>query len=152
MKLALTLVFAVVCLSGFAGQAFSQDQAIKKCETDVKGGKYKWAGIGPTGGDPRQLSGFILIKPAEVNRDFLIQLAKRLKSEYCNIDKLTVTIFDNGKYANGYSIKDYYDSNGKIILMRGDYGFDRITGKEVIAFSTKPGGPRNEVVLDLSEQ
>ena len=128
----------------------SMAQNIHKCETTIKGGEYKWAGIDPMLKDPSSYFGFVLVKPKNINRVFLIELAKRLKKEYCEAEKFQVAIFDDRKYANANSLMDYTSSKGKIILMRGFYSFDRKAGKDLLEFSNKSGNPTTEVQIDLS--
>lgn len=128
----------------------AQKKQVQKCDSSVTGGKYDWVGIAPLLKEPDHLFGSVLVKPKNINRDYLIQLARRLKSEYCSAQEFQVVIFDNSKYANSYSIQDYTSSGAKIILMRGFYSFDRKTGKDLLEFSTKPGNVTTEVQIDLS--
>ena len=130
----------------------AQTKTEKKCKSEISGGKYKWSGIAPLLKEPDYLFGYILVKPKEVERNFMIQFAKRLKSEYCNAEKFQVIIFDDRKYAIPSSMQDYISSKGKIILMRGFYSFDRATGKDILEFSTKLGNPTTEIQIDLSKE
>ena len=144
----------ILCLGGFliflAGQSFAQATKPQKCKSVVRGGKYKWARILPPSDTTDLFFGFVLVNSKKINRDFMIELAKRLKEEYCHAEKFQVVIFDDRKYANTYSLSDYASSNGKIILVRGFYAFDRKTGKDLLEFSTKLGNPTTEVQIDLS--
>lgn len=143
------LIVAFLFLNAY--QLNAQNKNEKKCKSEVTGGKYKWVGIAPLLQEPGNLYGYVLVKPKYIRRDFMIQLAKRLKSEYCNAENFQVIIFDDGKYANSYSMQDYVSSKGKIILMRGFYSFNRSTGVDGLEFSTKFGNPTTEIQIDMSK-
>src|SRR5688572_7724764 len=82
------------------------------CKIQVDGGKYKWKGISPVKTNSA-FYGYVLVKPKQINKEFLFGLAQRLKKEYCDAERLQVVIFDQGKYANPLSQADYIDSGGK---------------------------------------
>ncbi|MFN0140735.1 MAG: hypothetical protein ACKVQW_11710 [Pyrinomonadaceae bacterium] len=151
MKLALLIFYACVLGWSFTDQSMAQTKDPKKCNAAMKDGKYTWAGIAPQLKSPDSYFGYVLIKPKDVNRDYMVKLAKRLKAEYCQAEKFQVVIFDNKKYANSDSMRDYTLSKGKTILMRGFYSFDRSSGKDILEFSTKFGHPTTEVQIDLSK-
>jgi hypothetical protein len=94
---------------------------------------------------------FIVIKPSDINKKSMVQLAKRLKAEFCLYERAQFVIFDNKKYADVTSMNDYIQSKGKTILMRGYYSFNRITGEDLLEFSTKRGNPTTENQIDLSK-
>jgi len=121
------------------------------CESQVKGGKYKWAGIDPTLTDPGSYFGFVLVRSKDIDREYIIKLAHRLKDEYCKAQRLQVVIFDNRKHTGSDALLAYQESNGRIVLMRGFYAFDRTSGRDVIEFSTKLGNPTTEVTIDLQK-
>ena len=131
------------CLNGY-GQTKSD------CEIRVEGGKYKWKGISSVKTNSA-FYGYVLVKPKQINKEFLFRLAQRLKKEYCRAERLQVVIFDQGKYANPLSQADYLDSGGKKILMRGYYSFDRSMGTELLEFSNKLGNPTTENMFDLKK-
>ncbi len=126
-------------------------QESNKCKVSVKSGKYRGAHIAAIRDDPHVYTGLLLVRPKDINRDFMIALASRLKQEYCHAKRIHVFIFDEKKYANVNSIIDFASSSGKTILMRGAYGYDRESGKDVIEFSTKLGNPTTEIQIDLSK-
>lgn len=136
---------------GKAVRPISKPQMHEDCKLKVEGGKYKWKGVAPSLDDPTSISGFILIRPKEVNKEFLIKLARRLKKEHCSANYFIVSIFDTGKYANPLSSLDYLNSGGKTILMRGYYSFDRTKGTELLEFSNKLGNPTTENYFDLTK-
>ncbi len=148
LRLLIVLLFLSLTI---VTDSFSQRNDGTNCKSKVDGGKYKSASIGPLMDSPKSYFGYILIRPSEVSKEFLLKLATRLKVEYCNAEKLQVVIFDKKEYANSNSLRDYAASKGKIILMRGFYNFDTITGVDALEFSTKFGNPTTEVQLDLTK-
>ncbi len=149
MKLFVFCSLTILLILFSMGQAVAQES--NKCRVSVKGGKYRGTNIASIRNDPDVYAGFLLVRPKDVNREFMIALASRLKQEYCHAKKVNVFIFDQKKYANWNSIKDFISSGGKTILMRGAYGFDRESGKDLLEFSTKLGNPTTEIQIDLSE-
>ncbi len=141
------MLFLILAIFTFGASA--QDNS-RKCKVEMNGGKYKWAGIDSLSSNANSYFGFVVIRPKDVNAGFMTSLAKRLKSEYCNAEKLQVVIFDNRRYATSQSLNDYVDSKGKIVLMRGYYSFDRTTGADVLEFSSKLGRPTTEHKIDLA--
>lgn len=149
MKIITLLLVSLGC--SIVGYGQSQIPKVEKCESAVKGGKYKWASIEPVLNEPNNFYGYVLVKPKDVNRQFLVRLAKRLNSEYCKAERFQVVIFDEGKYANPVSMQELVASKGKIVRMRGFYSFDRKSGENRLEFSTARGHPTTEVKLNLSE-
>lgn len=121
----------------------------QKCQILEKKVKYK---IGfKSVNDSNDILLQISVKPKNINREYILRLAKRLRSEYCDAEKITVIIFDDAALAQTYlSMKEYIQSKGKIVEMRGFYSFDKSSGKEGIEFSTKRGNPTDENKIDLS--
>jgi hypothetical protein len=130
--------------------ADAQWRKVKRCQATEKAGKYKlffdWRPLD----ERRTVSAYIIVKPKNINRKYLLQVARRLKSEYCYDEKLNVIIFDDIKLISADPVLDYANSDQKIVKWRGLYSFDRATGKESFEFSTKLGNPTNEVQVDLS--
>ncbi len=126
--------------------SFAQNDEVKKCKTDIKGGNYKVVFSGKSLKSPNTLSLFIVVKPKNITSEYLYKLAKRLKSEYCYEEKLIVSIFDNKKYANIDSLKV---KKGDKNYLRGSYSFDNSSKKEYLSFSSKLGNPADEIKLVL---
>lgn len=141
------ILFFFCCL---ALQTFAQAKKIHKCGSNVKGGEYKLVNGSYSMEAPKNLLLFITISPKNVNKDFMTQLAKRIKTEFCREDDVQVVIFDDPKPASGTSLSDYISSNGKIILMRGFYSFNKKNGKDVLEFSTRRGNPTTEMQIDFA--
>lgn len=120
------------------------------CKYNVDGGEYKLLWKSRTIRGENRLLLHILVKPKNVKRDYLIQLTKRVKSEYCNERKILVVIFDDRKMAEKFHRTDYFLSKNKIIE-RGYYQIDKEKGEELLEFSTKRGNPTTDVKIDLSE-
>lgn len=137
----ITLIW-LCCLNSFAQPP--------DCKMKVDGGHYKWKGISPTTTDSI-LFGYILVKPKQINKEFLFSLTRRLKKDYCHAERLQVVIFDQGKYANSLSMADLIDSKNTKFLMRGFYSFDRAKGTELLEFSNKLGNPTTENYFDLTK-
>jgi hypothetical protein len=150
MTRCILLFLAIFLFCGATGKA--QNKIEKVCKSVVSGGKYKWVSISPLLKEPDNVFGYVLVKPKQINRGFMMRLAERLKSEYCDARKFQVIIFDDRKYANGNSMQDYVRSQGKIILMRGFYTFDRSAGLDRIEFSSKRGNPTTETQIDMSDR
>lgn len=149
MKIRIYMMFLLCCFL-FVTQISAQDETIQKCQSSVKGGEYILTSAGHTIEGEKVLLILIVVKSQNINRDFMLKLAERLKSEYCNEKKLQAVIFDDRKLADISSISKYVESEGKTILMRGYYSFDRTSGKEEIEFSAKRGNSTDEIKIDLS--
>jgi hypothetical protein len=143
------ILFLPIIFALFLIPCLAQKAQVQKCKSEVKGGKYKFAGEGRTITGDKNLLIFITIKSKNINQEFMSQLAKRLKSEYCNEQRIQVVIFDDPKLANVLSMSDLLQSQGKTILMRGFYSFDRLTGEDEIEFSSKRGNPTSENKIKL---
>jgi hypothetical protein len=151
MKRTFVILFisAFWILLAFAFSASAQKKKTVRCKTDIPSVKYE---IG-SGFRSKPIQINIYVDPELIEKDVLIQLAKTLKAEFCNEEKAQFIIFDDRKHINsGDALRDYVDSGGKLILMRGFYSFDRKTGKDTIEFSKKPGNPTTEVQIDLSKE
>ncbi len=130
---------------------YTQVNGTGKCKSSVKGGKYQKSEIAHWQNEPKKFSGNVLIKPQNVNREFLIKLAKRLKAEYCMAEYFTVNIYDDSDSMNfGWEI--YNQSENKIIRHRATYTFDITAGINEIEYSTKKGNPTNENKIDLNSE
>jgi hypothetical protein len=151
MKLKTFTTIILVCLFYWIPSTNAQQNETKSCKSNIKGGKYKRAEISSWYRQPRRFSGNVLIKPKNINKDFLILMAKRLKSEYCGAEYLKVAIYDNAtSMDSGWEI--YNKSKGNVVRQRGNYVFDRITGQEYLEFSTKLGNPISEIRIDLTKE
>ncbi len=149
----MTLDISMVCEECEPVSKTGLPSRVKSCEPRaVDGGTYKWAAIDPLLRDPNSYFGFVLVRPQNVKRDFLVKLATRLKSDYCKAEKLQVVIVDKRRYANSTSLTDYADSRGRIVLMRGFYSFDRVSGRDLLEFSSRFGNPTTENQIDLSKE
>ena len=145
-----TVLLTTMALIAFAGCVKSYGQTNPDCKIRVEGGKYQWKGVSQVKTESA-FFGYVLVKPKEINREFLFRLARRLKREYCEAERLQVVIFDQKKYANPLSQADHIDSGGKTFLMRGFYSFDRTQGTDLLEFSSKPGNPTTENMFDLTK-
>ena len=145
----LLLIFVSLLLSM---PSFAQEVKVEKCRSEVKGGRYKLysASYGMRGERPLLL--IIVVNQRRINREDMIQLARRLKSEYCHEEKLMTVIYDNRKYINHNYFVDFLNSGGKKNWARGYYSFDRATGKDLIEFSSKLGNPTDENKINLSAE
>lgn len=148
MKKRLIIVFFLSIYLSF----YSSAQVVNEsCKYKGNEGKYKLLWQARTIRGENTLLLHILIKPKNVNRDFLILLAKRIRSEYCNEKNVYVVIFDDRKLASDFHRTDYFLSKDKIIE-RGHYKLDRENGVELLEFSTKRGNPTTEIKVDLSDK
>ena len=152
MKQLHILILVILCCFCSVTQTKSQNRDSQKCKSEVKGGKYKLAyEVRPLRGDEGLLL-LIVIKPKNVNREFMIQLANRLKSTYCQEKSFQAVIFDDKTLANVDSMTELIQSKGKTILMRGFYSFNRETGKDDLEFSTKRGNSTTEIQIKMANQ
>lgn len=138
-----------ILFSLFLIPCLAQSVKVQKCKSEVKGRKYKLVSEGRGIREDKSLLIFIAVKPKSLNREFMTQLARRLKSQYCNEQRIQVVIFDDQKIANPDSLWEYLESKGQTFLMRGFYSFDRLTGKDEIEFSSKRGNPTTENQIKL---
>jgi hypothetical protein len=115
-----------------------------------QGGKTNWIDVEPQSNRQMDYFGFVLVRPKDINEDFLLALASRLKAEYCHATTLQVVIFYSKKYANPLSIEDLAQSKGETILMRGFYTFDRESGRDKLEFSKRLGNRTTEIQIDIT--
>jgi hypothetical protein len=97
---------------------------------------------------PKTLFLAISVREREFSKKEMVALARRLKNDFCNDQRLNVAILDNYKAARAFSPtneKQWFHNH-----WRGQYILDRVSGKEEISFSTTPERPRDEVKLDLT--
>jgi hypothetical protein len=93
----------------------------------------------------------VSVKPQHFNRYDMAALAKRLNEEFCNEKRLNVAITDNHKAAKDKSLLYGLMTKQPARSLRGFYDLDRVTGKEGITYSNKPGGPLDEVVFNFDK-
>lgn len=142
-------IFAILCFSEIV---FSQETKTTKCVVPKGlGGKYKLLSEAFPIGNSNEVLLEVIIKPKHFNKADLIELTKRIKTEYCNINEISLSMFDSKKVALGWHY-DFVTSKGSIDRRRGIYFLNRKTNEEVIEFSTKFGNPISEVKLNLSEK
>ena len=150
MKKGLFAILSLCCLLCCMTNAPGQIKEMKKCISRIDGGDYKLISSSKLSDQPKSVHLYIVVNPKRLNKDGMILVAKRLKDDYCDVEHLTVVIFDNRKFANSISMSDFIKSKGKTVLMRGFYSFDRTSGEEGIEFSTKRGNPTSEVKINLA--
>jgi hypothetical protein len=92
----------------------------------------------------------ISVQPKKFNREDITTLAQQLKEDFCQEQRIHISLFDDAKEAKSTAlIYGYLSQGGETGALRGFYDLDRTTGKEVITFATKRNNPLNEVVIDL---
>lgn len=101
--------------------------------------------------NPSRLVLHISVEPKHFNRDDMTALAKQLGKNFPRELRLSVAICDEYKTAKDPGI--IYDvlMRESPPALRGFYELDRVSGKEVISFSTERGKPNDEIVINLSE-
>ncbi len=145
---------ALICLSIFmaAGSSAQQNQkGERKCVASSKRTiDYRLVSSGR--GLGRGVLGLRIVLAAKYfNRTDMMTLAENLREKYCREDVVGVTIFDNKRDAKVADIVVKHLSGvRKSKSIRGFYSLDRTRGLEKLSFSTKPGNPDDEVLLDLS--
>jgi len=86
------------------------------------------------------------------NKDDMIKLVKKLRADYCHYDIISATLYDNYKESrdpgNTYVM---FQSDMKIIRMRGFYNLDRTTKEEGLDFSLEPGKLTTQVRLKFKD-
>ena len=140
----------VICLGiilFFSGLVFSQSENKVKCKTSKSiGGKYILFSETYLVENPNRVLLEIIIKPKNFNKEYMTKLANRIKLQYCNINTISVEIFDSKKSLLGWHY-DFVTTGGKIDRRRGIYFLDKKTGEESLEFSTKSGNPINEITI-----
>lgn len=143
----ISLTFLIL---SFSLVSIAQETEIQKCAVPKNiDGKYKLAAEVRPLGEPKRLHVYVVVKPKNFTKEFMTELAKRLKSVYCNEDAIYVTIFDSKEKITGW-FHDYVLSGRKVDKRRGTYLIDRNESKETIEFSTKSGNPIDEVRIDFT--
>ena len=116
----------------------------------VSGGEYKIGYSAKLVNKPKSISLQISIAKKNVNRDFMIALARRLRADFCGYNTISVFIFDNHKLAlDPASPFIFLESNRKIVPMRGIYNLNRTTGEEGLEFSKESGKPTNQEIISF---
>lgn len=146
-------IFILLLLVCFIPQLQAQEaeKPIKKCKAKSKKVKYKLIF------DSRTLRGellsFIYVEAKNINKEFMLKLAKQLKAEYCNEKKeVQFVIFDKKEHVDKYLDFDLAISAIKsgTPFERGYYLFNRESGEESMEFSRKSRSPTTEVQIALS--
>lgn len=92
----------------------------------------------------------ISIKPRYFNQKDMMALARQLKEDFCNEQRLFVFIFDSNSSARAFAPIPHsptYDRDFK--ALRGFYELDRVGGKEYIQFSSSRDKPRDEINIKI---
>lgn len=98
---------------------------------------------------PKVLFLAVGISPRHFSRDDMVALARRIKQDFCQEQRLNVSFFDNPQAARDFfptSETEWFQKH-----WRGTYLLDRCSGMESINFSTAPNNPRDEVKINLGE-
>jgi hypothetical protein len=147
-----TLLILTFTMLGLVNSGVAQKGETRKCETTVKGGKYKVNSSSPSSGK-RGLMLSIVVKPKNFNREYMLQVAQRIKSEYCSEKEIIAVIFDDRKLDNlGALPGDFPEPKDIEKVRRGYYSLDKAKSEEGIEFSTKRGNPTTEVEIDLTKE
>jgi hypothetical protein len=138
----LTIVFLVFVLS-----TEGQGSANTTCEK-VPAPKYKIGFKSELGHAKNGILIQISIAKKLFNKDDMIRLVKKLRADYCNYDIISAALYDNYKESrdpgNTYVM---FQSDMKIIRMRGFYNLNRTTKEEGLDFSLEPGKLTTQVRL-----
>ena len=130
--------------------SFAQQQEIEKCPVSKEtSGKYKLFTASRPLETYKQVLLQIIVKPKNFTKEYMTEIAKRIKTEYCKEEIVMLNIFDSKKSLLGWHY-DYVVTGGKTDRRRGTYLLNRKTGEEAIEFSTKSGNPINEIRIELS--
>lgn len=128
-----------------------QDLAKKNCPK-TSGPSYKIGFKSYQVGDPLSVILQIEVDKKYFNKESMIELARRLRSDYCKATLLSVTLYDNMKAARDPgNLFLLAESHGKTIRMRRFYILDRKTGEEGLEFSTELGKPTNQVPIHFKD-
>lgn len=152
----ISLIIALFVLGGASKVTVAQttekkSPPPKKCKTSGKvGGKYKFLfSIRNSTIEDKSLSIFIVIKPENINKQYLLEFVKRIRQEYCNESSIVVQIFEDKKNAGTFTVEYYAINKIADEGYRGAYVLDRDTGLEGLRFSTKRGNPIDEIRIEL---
>ena len=137
---------ALGIFSSAAVTALPQD--VVPCKAVRGGTKYKRAEIGPSYGKPDHISGNILVKPKNINADFLYNLSRTIRSKYCTAVHISVAIYDDAKLMD-YGWEIYNKTSDEAPRMRAVYTLDMTNGIEQLQFSTSPRGNLDGNVIFL---
>ena len=146
---ALTFFVLAVAVNSLFGQS-------KKCDSDYKDSvEYKLVQNYKTDLPPYIRSLRVVVKQENINREFMIRLARTLRHRFCTDNEITAMIFDSKRVARTIDEGQFLMGRVKVPEVRGFYTLTSYTlanqgREESIEFSTKRGNPTNEVVVKLS--
>jgi hypothetical protein len=126
---------------------------ITECKSNIANPvKFKVLRVSPSIREPFTLGIDVAVRKKDFNREFMIRFAQTIRARYCMENAIGVAIVDDKKVflADPEIIAYHLGGIKKSPVIRGFYSFNRLTGVNVIGFSTKRGNPDDEIVIDFS--
>lgn len=149
----LKLLLCLGCFVLVFSYAFAQERKdeFHRCEISSQSkAKFRLASIGRSLDKPFITGMRIVLNKNSFNKEYMLRLAQRIKTEYCREEIISVTIFDDYKAATSARVVAEHLAGTQIAPeIRGFYSLNRKTGEEGIEFSTERGKPTGEVEINL---
>lgn len=136
------LLLSFLC---FCNVSLAQD---KKCSVPKgTGGKYKLVSEDYASSLPREVLLKVVLAPENLTKEYLTELRKRVKAEYCDPDYIVVDIYETEEAA----VRRYDSMTAAMEAQRGNYLFDRPMKTDRLEFSPESGGSNRKIVVDFNQ-